>query len=113
MIKGGNIGHMDTQLLIESYTATKDSVTGEDVKSWTTYATVWAQKLRLPASTEVIEADQQVAKKTARWKIRYLAGVTEQMRINRSSEISYISGIEEVDREKFLILTVEKRDNGS
>lgn len=111
MIRGGNIGRMDTQLLIESATVTRDSVTGEELSTWATFATVWAEKLRQPASSEQIEADQQVAKKTARWKIRHLDGVLDTMRINRSSEISYISGIEEVDRKKFLILTVEKRDN--
>lgn len=111
MIKGGNVGKLDTQIIIEVGTVSKDSLTNEENITWATFATVWAEKLRMPASNEQIEAAQQVAIKTGRWKIRHLDGVLETMRVNRDSEISYISGIEELDRKKFLILTVEKRDN--
>jgi len=111
MIRGGNIGRMDTQIIIESSIITREPVTGEQVHTWSTFATVWAEKMRMPISNEVIEADQQVARKVSKWKVRSLA-VTETMRVNRGGEISYISGIEEIDRNKFLVLTTEKRDNG-
>lgn len=111
MIRGGHVGRMDTQIIIEQPTVVANSVTNEQNITWSTYATVWAEKLRMPASTEQVEADQVVANKTARYKIRHTDGVLETFRINRDGEVMYISGIEEVDRKCFLILTVQRRDN--
>lgn len=112
MIRGGNVGKMDTQVVIEQPIITRSSSTGEELSDWSTFATVWAEKLRMPSSSEQIESDQQVARTTVRYKMRYLDGVTETMRINDGS-ILYISGIERIDRMKFLIITAEKRDNAS
>lgn len=110
MIRGGIVGKLDTPLIIEQAIITREPVTGEQIKTWEMFASVWGEKVKMPISNEVIEADQQTAKKVSKWRIRHIA-VTEVMRVNRNGEISYISGIEEIDRNKFLIITTEKRDN--
>lgn len=111
MIRGGNIGAMDVLLLIESPVKTYSTVTNEQIKSWASFGSAWAEKLIDPKSSEGFEGDQQVARKVYVFRIRYQAGITEEMRVVRGSEISYIRGIEEVDRQEFLLLTTEKRDN--
>lgn len=113
MIKGGNIGAMDVELVIQSQTATYDAETNETIAgTWVDLATVWAEKLKDPDSMERFEGNQQVALKTYSFRIRYRSDVTELMRVKRGTEVTYIKGIEEADREKFLVLTTEKRDNG-
>lgn len=113
MIRGGNIGAMDTELVIQYPTKTRDSVTNEQLENtWTDFATVWGEKIKDPQSREKFEGDQAVSIQTYSFRIRYLSGLTEEMRVKRGTEINYINGIEELDRQKFLIVRTEKRDNG-
>lgn len=117
MIRGTDIGKMDVFLTIEEPTETRHATTSEVVTAWSTFGTAWAEKVSDqktfgPQSKEEFEAGQQVAKLRSNFKVRYQAGITEKMRLVRSSEYHYITGIEEIDRRKFLILKTEKRDNG-
>ncbi len=111
MIRGGNIGQMDTFLTIQEPTETRDLVTNEVLITWDDFADVWAEKMRDPESEERIEASQQVARTKSVFRIRYLVGLTETMRMVRDGVYNYILGIEERDRKKFLIVTTERRDN--
>ncbi len=112
MIRGGNIGAMDTELLLEQEVKTRDAVTNEELVAWETVGTIWAEKIRNPVSDESFEGDQQVAKLRSFFRVRW-AELNETMRVTRqdTDEVTYIKGIEEIDRRKFLILTTEKRDN--
>ncbi len=111
MIRGGNIGAMDVYLTIQQEVKSRSATSSEELITWTDFGNCWAEKIRDPQSAEVFEADQQVAKKKYYFRIRYQEGITETMRLVRGEEINYISGIEELDRKKFLIITTEKRDN--
>lgn len=104
------IGDFDILVVIEQASQTKDSVTGEAVSTWTTFASVWANRMKV--STESFEASQQVTNRSSKWGIRWISGVTEQMRVNDHGVYHYIKGIEEQDRKKILVLTTEERDNG-
>ncbi len=111
MIRGGNIGTMDTFLTIQQPVKTSYPSNNEQIETWADLATCWAEKIVNPKSVEGFEGDQQVAKKKYYFRIRYRSDINEQMRVVRGTEINYIMGIEELDRKKFLILTTEKRDN--
>ena len=111
MIVAANVGRMDLQVIIEQPTVTRDGETNEPVTTWSTLYTVWSERLRNTMSDESMEADQQVAKKKYKLRIRWQSGITEKMRVNIGGEYNYISGIEEWGRKSYLILTTEKRDN--
>lgn len=111
MIKGGNIGAMDTLYTVQYPVITYNALTNEQIKGWAGTTTVWAEDLRNETSKETYEADQQVALDGLKLRIRYLSTLSEVMRLVRDTEIWYITGIEKVQREKFMIITAEKRDN--
>lgn len=116
MIRGTDIGKMDVLLTIQEPTETRHAVTSEVVTAWSTFVTAWAEKISDqktfgPQSKETIEGVQPVANLKSNFKVRYVSGITERMRVVRDTEYHYILGIEEIDRKKFLILKTEKRDN--
>ncbi len=111
MIRGGDIGKMDMLFTIQMPVLTYDSVTNEQLKSWTDVGTLWGEDLKYTASKESFEADQQVSILKYYIKVRYQSLITTTMRLVRNGEYNYIMAIEFVDRDKFMILTTEKRDN--
>jgi SPP1 family predicted phage head-tail adaptor len=110
MIGRVSFSEFDTQITIESATTVKNSVTNEPEQTWSTLKTIKAKELG-PASREGIEASQQVALSTVRYKIYRDTALTEIMRINKNNVYFYISGIQDFGRQGFMILTAEKRDN--
>lgn len=118
MIRGGNIGAMDVYLTLQTPVKTYDSVTNEQLKdSWATVDTLWAEKLNPPPSHEKFEGNQTVDIGAYKFRIRYYPGITTQMRFMRTvdgdPEYNYITGIDEMDRSTFQIVTTERRDNSS
>lgn len=111
MIRGDNPGRRDVKITVESATQSKHAVTGEIEETWANFAAVWGQEMKPPGSREGFEADQQVALQTRKYKIPYLAGLTEKMRFDIVGLKYYVSGIENWDRRKYLAVTVERRDN--
>jgi SPP1 family predicted phage head-tail adaptor len=111
MLKGiTKIGEMDRRVVIQTVSNTKDAETNANVPTYSTYATVWAKRLR-QNSNENFEAKQQNAVKTQRYFIRYATGINERMLLVDGAETFKISGIEQgQERKSYLILTVEKRD---
>jgi len=106
------IGDLDRRITIQQSTATKNSY-GEDVDSWATYRKVWAMlTYESRASNEQYEADQKVAVRIVKFTVRYDSAITEKMRISWDSGIYDIRSIEEISRERYLVLKCEKRDNG-
>lgn len=104
------IGAMDTQVLIEQPTYST-STSGQKIPTWSTLVTVWAEQVEKNAG-ENYEANQLVASKQKLFKIRHYSGITEKMRINLDGEYYYINGIARDGRQRFLLLTAEKKDNG-
>lgn len=102
------IGDMDRKITIEQSTETRNDTTSEVVKTWSTFVTAYAG--RLQDSAENFEVQKQVSNNIAKWAIRYMTGITEQMRVNDHGEIHYIKGIVRKDRDCMLVLTTERRD---
>lgn len=108
-INGINIADLDKKFIVEQATETRQAVTNEVVITWSTFQTVWGKWIN--NSNEKFEADQSVALQDSKILIRYLSGLTEQMRINDGGVYHYIKGIDEVDRKVTMLVKTEKRDN--
>ncbi len=103
------IGDFDRLVLIEQPVTTVDPVSSQrKITSWTTFQSMWAS--RMQDSKEALEVNKQVANNVGQWAIRYVAGVTEEMRVNDKGEYHYVRGIRRIDRNNFLVLTTERRD---
>lgn len=135
-----NIGELDTRLIVQTATYSKNAVSNQKVESWELLKTIWVKVLG-PKSNEGFEAKQQVARDEVRFFARSSAAfglltadnsnitadntqitadnylgvakiIDEKMRCICRGEIFYINGIERSGRRGFVILTAEKRDNG-
>lgn len=89
-------GQLRHQLVIEEATETRDAH-GQAVATWSTFATVPGSVEPL-TGREIFAAAQPQGEITARARIRYLAGVTEKMRITFESRIYAITAV--IDREQ-------------
>ena len=99
---------MDRRVTIESYTTTTDSW-GHPTKTWSTHATVWANKKEVKA-IERTEQSQIVALSYTQFRIRYLSSVDTTMRISYDSKYYYITGVKELGRQEGLEILTEERD---
>jgi len=109
---------MDAGLLrhvveIQNYTMSQNS-SGDDVKTYGTgadaFATVHAQIIT-SGGRELYAAQQQFAEANAVIKMRYLAGVTERMRVYHAADGVYYNILnvrtDDVSRREALILTCQ------
>lgn len=108
-INGIHIAELDRKFIVEQPTKSGQAVTNEKIITWSTLTSVWGKWVT--NSDETNEADQNVAKTNGKILIRYLSGLTEQMRINDGGVYHYIKGIDEVDRKVTMLVKTEKRDN--
>jgi SPP1 family predicted phage head-tail adaptor len=106
-----NIGRMDRLITIEQPTFTQNA-TGDRAQSWSEFAKVWARYVQLPRG-EAVTADQRVAVKDVRYRMRYTPGVTELMRIVDGGREYYINRIEEVGRRESMVIHAEWRDSNT
>ena len=72
-------GSLRTRVRIERQTEAQDAA-GQLVNTWTTFATVWAD-VRNMRGVEVIKSGMQVSALKSSIRIRYIEGVTPDMRI--------------------------------
>ena len=98
MTTGGQVcaGDLDRRITIESRTVGQ-SATGDTTETWATFATVWASKRDL-RGREYFEARQDQAEVTTEFKIRHLAGLKREMRIQFDGETYDIMHIAEIGR---------------
>lgn len=73
------IGKLRNKIELQSYTTIQDSV-GQPIKTWTTYATVWAW-IRPMSGRELMNAQQPVGEITHQVTIRYNSTLDETHRI--------------------------------
>lgn len=97
------IGKLRHRLVIQRENASQDSY-GEDVPSWTTFATVWGSVEPL-TGREYLEGKALTAEVTYRIRIRSLSGVTPEMRVSYDSRYFQIVSVMDVDeRNREMIL---------
>lgn len=100
-------GRLDRRIVIESRSVSR-SESGEETETWATYATVWSRKQPM-TGREFYSAggSQNVPAETARFVVRYLAGITAQHRIVEGGKTWNIRNVAELGRQEALELTAE------
>ena len=75
------LGPLDRRIRIEAKQITQDQDYGTEVVSWVTFATVWASVQEvLPSRGESSAQDIRIAERPARVRMRYVSGITSDMR---------------------------------
>lgn len=80
-------GRLRHRVEIQDFTIERDS-NNDDVKTYSTFATVFAD-IVTTGGRELFNAQQQFAEATAIIKTRYIAGVSERMRVYHAAESTY------------------------
>ena len=102
---------MDVKLTVESVTKTRNSI-NEDESSWSTFATIWAQRIWKP-SQEKFEGKQETGFDAVEFHSRYNASLTTTMRFKQDQESTYfyIIDVNTSRREDLTIILAQRRDN--
>ena len=109
------IGTFDRRIVIQNYTASRD-VSGGEILTWATWKAVSAQ-ITYPTTgaTEMYmglgqEGLQQTAQRMIEFRVRYIAGVNEKMRVLYNNVVYDIIELAEEGRRRFLLIKVQYRD---
>lgn len=109
--KATHSGELDRRIVIQQYSATKET-DGSETYTWSTLATTWAkvEYFNTPTMTsEQYEADRNTATSKVQFTIRYRTDVTKKMRVSYGLQYFDILAINEVDRKVFLQLQTESK----
>ena len=101
---------LSVRIRIERKTITRDPQYGTEEVSWTQFACVWAEvKDILPSRAERMAEQIQIVRRPARIRIRYLAGITPDMRVIIAGRIHQIvAGPSMLGRREAIELMVEE-----
>ena len=103
-----DIGRLDTKIVIQTPTDTRDDQGGY-TPGWATFTTCYANVTYPDTEKEAGEADRNAATIKGRFKIRYVAGVTEKMRISIDSTYFNITSTVPLGRKEGLLIKAEKK----
>ena len=99
---------MPHKITIEQRVETKNSI-GEDITTYTEFKQVWANVSPL-SGKEYLSNSELQSSVSGRISMRYLSGVTSDMRINWNGRyFDIISAINTEERNRELILMVEEQ----
>ncbi|WP_397578462.1 head-tail adaptor protein [Sphingorhabdus sp.] len=104
---------LDTRIRIERKLVTRDPQYGTEQVTWGQFAYVWAEvRDILPSKAERLADSVQIARRPARIRIRYLAGLVADMRVifdNRIHQI--VSGPATLGRREAMEIMVEEHSS--
>ena len=107
MSKCGKIGAMRHRITIETPTRVSDGMGGATI-TWATHATAWS-KVEPMSANQVFWARHLEHRVTHKITLRYVAGITSDMRVSFESRIFHIKGIRDLEeRNRFIELTCEE-----
>lgn len=98
-------GKLDKLITIQTNTPSQDGF-GEPVASWSTLATVWAERMN-PKVSEKFTGSQDAGFKSIDWRVRYRGDITNLMRVSFGGQIYDIKGVIDVGRNHYHILQTE------
>jgi SPP1 family predicted phage head-tail adaptor len=99
-------GKLRERVTVQQAAETRNSL-GESVQSWSTFATVWASVEGVSAR-EALAAGQQDTTITHKVRLRYLPGLTQQMRFAwRSRTLNIVSLLEYGNRSEHVAICDE------
>lgn len=103
-MQAGRLRHL---VEIQNYTLTQDSA-GDEIKDYAAFATLHAE-IRTLRGRELYAAQQDYAEAEVRISCRYVAGVTEKMRVSHNGIYYDILNVDDVDlRHIDLVLLCKK-----
>lgn len=104
---------LSVRIRIERKSVTHDPQYGTEQVNWTEFACVWAKvKDILPSRAERMADHIQIARRPARIRIRYLAGITPDMRVIIAGRIhQIIAGPSMLGRREAIELMVEEHSS--
>lgn len=91
-------GLLDRRVVIQQATNTQDAH-GQMVPSWSTWKTVWAS-LNPIRGAEQFEANRLTQKVDFKMRMRYISGLTHDMRVSYSGSYYDIVSINEISRKE-------------
>jgi SPP1 family predicted phage head-tail adaptor len=98
-------GELDRRITIQSFTESVNDFR-EKEKTWSDFVSSVPAKREHLSGGEQFDAAEKSSQVKVRFKIRWMNGVTKQMRIVEGSDIYDIEEIEEVDRRRGLLIYV-------
>jgi SPP1 family predicted phage head-tail adaptor len=99
-------GKLRERVTVQQATENRNSL-GETVLSWATYAERWAS-VEGVSSREALETGQQDVQLTHRVRLRYLPGLTQQMRLSwRGRVLEIVSLLEYGNRSEHVAICQE------
>jgi len=102
-------GRLRERVTIQSATEARNSI-GEVVQTWSTFGEAWASVDGL-SSREVLQSGQQQTEVTHRVRLRYVDGLTQQMRLSwRGRTLEITSLLEHANRTEHELLCTEDVD---
>jgi SPP1 family predicted phage head-tail adaptor len=104
-----NPGTLRHRVTIEHPVTTQNEY-GEQIPAWATFATVWASREDLTGREAYYAgANQKAATMLTRFTIRYLAALSEQMRIVSDARTYGIQSIADDGRREQLVILAERQ----
>lgn len=100
------VGKLDTVIELQQATEVKSSVTGQKTSTWSTLHTAYAEVI-YKSSGEGEKNEQITPTNEKTFRIRYIPGITQKMRIHDPEQDQYynITGIAAEGRKSYLLLT--------
>ncbi len=95
------------RITLQQATETRDSL-GGTVQAWATFATVWAAIEPL-SGRELLQAQQVQAEVTHRVRLRYMNGVTAELRVLFGTRyFNILSAVNVQERNREIVLTCKE-----
>jgi len=101
-----DIGKLNKRVTIQSQSTSYDDA-GQQVETWNTFATVWAN-IKHKSGSETIKSDAIASVVRASMRIRYLPGVNAGMRVMYGNTLYRIEAVlPHVEEKRYVDLVVE------
>ena len=101
-------GELDRRIIIQS-AATAPDAAGQLIETWTDLATVWAKRKDLRGQ-ERFAAQQRLAARTTTYRIRWLSGLGEKLRVLDEGSTYEVVGVAGERRQGWAELSCAARD---
>lgn len=100
-------GRMDRRIVVQSVSESRDAMGGV-TQSWSTFATVWAERRDLAGREYFTAGQSERAEIESVWRIRYLDGLTNKHRFTHGGETYDIESIAVLGRNEGMELRCVK-----
>lgn len=100
-------GRFDEPIVVQTYTTTTDSNTGEKIQTWTDLVSCWAEVVEAPVGVESVNADQRQHKQNVVFNTRYDSSINVKHRIKWQNKYFNIINIQDQVRRLYMTIQTE------